>query len=257
VAEALAQHENLGAVRADKLLSLRAQRRAFALLTGLAEDALEGASLRPEPPAPLLRPGDGAALSEAVEQALELAAARLDVELGAKRLRQAEVDHYPTLDLTASIASARNDATSTQGYSYLNRQVGLQYTVPIYTGGGLTAAQGQASRAYEASQAQAQAVTNRLEGQAWSLAAAEAGALERCRADELLVAAAREQLAFAARAYAQGLQTRGDLANAEATLARRSVDRVQNLLGVYRAQLGILKSLPTSHPLWQRWLAAL
>lgn len=257
VAEALAQHESLGAARADKRLGLQAQRRAFALLTGLPEDVLDGVALRPEPPAPLQRLGDSAAVGELVEQALERAAARLDVELGAKRLRQAEVDHYPTLDLTASIASARNDATSTQGYSYLNRQVGLQYTVPIYTGGGLTAAKGQASRAYEASQAQSQAVANRLESQLWSLAAAEAGALERCRADELVVAAAREQLNFAARAYAQGLQTKGDLANAEAVLARRSVDRVQNLLGVYRTQLGLLKSLPTGHPLWQRWLAGL
>lgn len=52
--------------------------------------------------------------------------------------------HYPRLDLVASSTASRNESLSTLNQSATQQSIGLQFTVPIYSGGHTTAAVEQA-----------------------------------------------------------------------------------------------------------------
>lgn len=167
------------------------------------------------------------------------------------RIKQAGTDHLPTLDLVASLNKAQNDATATQGYRYQNTQVGVQYTIPLFSGGGVNAAQRQALATYEASVADKEALTQRMENEFSSAWSAQQGLIQRVMALESMRLAALESKKAADRAVFYGLKTWAEKSNAEMNLARRSVDAINAQLNFYKTQLRFLKMLPVDDPYWR------
>lgn len=97
---------------------------------------------------PLLSP-DPADIGKWVEKAstqnLTLLAAEAAARAAAEELNRREAGHYPTLDLVAnhSYSDTTDDPT---GYEYTNTSIGVQLSVPLYSGG-LTTAQSSEARA--------------------------------------------------------------------------------------------------------------
>lgn len=103
---------------------------------------------RPEPVAALLK--------EAESRNLSLLSARLTQDLAREQIRLSETGHMPTLDLTASTGmsnnkyggSRANQSLSTTDSISGTNQVGLSFTLPLYSGGSVTSQVKQAQYQY-------------------------------------------------------------------------------------------------------------
>ncbi|MEN4768927.1 outer membrane channel protein TolC [Duffyella gerundensis] len=103
---------------------------------------------KPQPVASLLK--------EAESRNLNLLSARLTQDLAREQIRLSETGHMPTLDLTASTglsnskyggSRANQGASSTDSITGSN-QVGLSFTLPLYSGGSVTSQVKQAQYQY-------------------------------------------------------------------------------------------------------------
>ncbi len=225
-AEADAQFQIANATYQQALQNFKAKQRAFEILTQTSFNALQSARLDLNP-APKFTERDRDWLwNRTQEKSFELRFAELQVTLQKERVRMSKADHMPTLDLMAAWNIAKNDATSTQGYRYQNNQVGIQYVVPIYSGGAITAADRQAALALEASIAERENIANRVEGDFRSLWATWLGQIGRLQAGYRLVESSKEQLKAAELSYLNGVKTVLELANAELALSRRIADQI-------------------------------
>jgi len=97
-----------------------------------------------------------ALLKQAESRNLNLLSARLNQDLAREQIRYAETGHMPTLDLTASTglsnskyggSRANQSAGSTDSISGTN-QVGLSFSLPLYSGGAVTSQVKQAQYNY-------------------------------------------------------------------------------------------------------------
>lgn len=224
--EAEAQYQFAAAMHQQALQNLRAKQRAFEVLTQADSKSLLGLRLNLNP-TPTFEESDRDRLwTRTREKSFDLKFSELQVLLQRERVRMARADHMPTLDVLASWNLAKNDATSTQGYRYQNNQVGIQYMVPIYAGGSISAADRQAGLALEASISDSEAAANRVEGDFRVLWSNWLGQVARVRAGFKLVESSKEQLKATELSYVHGVKTVMELANAELVMSRRLADQI-------------------------------
>ncbi len=103
---------------------------------------------KPQPVAGLLK--------EAESRNLSLLSARLSQDLAREQIRSAETGHMPTLDLTASTGLSNskyggrraNQSTTTSDSIAGSNQVGLSFSLPLYSGGAVTSQVKQAQYAF-------------------------------------------------------------------------------------------------------------
>lgn len=252
--EAQAQLENAKAMLADAKLTAESKARTFTLVTKLSvPDKVITAF--PEIKQTFLNTLDKQELWQRILQTSnDLQAAVTVEEIQKARLRQSELDHLPTMDLIASYNQAQNDATSTQGLRYQNKQIGVQFTVPIYSGGGINAAERQALSVYQSSMADREAMEQRMETDFLSLWAVQQSSVERIFAGQTAIEAANEQLKATQKAFSLGLKTWAELSYAQNLMARRSVDQVGNYASLYRTQLRLLRMLSADDQYWGQWI---
>lgn len=253
VLEAKAQLESSRAMVNDARLSLVAKQRAFTLTTGLPFEPMGKVAL-PHMKQTFLNGLDKQVLWERINlTSSDIRASRANELIQHARLRQSNYDHLPTADLVASYNQAQNDATSTQGIRYQNRQIGVQFNIPIYAGGGISAAQRQQMAIYEASVSDRMSLELRIEQEfinAWST---QQGLVERITAGGLLLDASLDQLNGVKKALSLGLKTWSEVAQAQSSVARRTADQVNNLMTLYKTQLRILRMLSAEDEYWEQW----
>jgi outer membrane protein TolC len=224
VIEAEAQYENSNATYVQAFETLKAKQSAFENLTKISAVDLAGKKLTINS-LPEFAEADKVVLwANFQDTSLELKMAKLQEEMQLERLKMAEADHKPTLDLLAAVNLAQNDATSTQGYQYRNKQLGVQYTIPLFAGGGLTAGTRQASLGYEASLAEGEALWVRLANDfdaSWGLVLANN---KRQKAMLVGLASGREQANSNRRGFELGVKSIAEFANAELAFARKMND---------------------------------
>lgn len=224
--EADAQYQFAAATHQQALQNLRAKQRAFEVLTQADSRSLLGVRLNLNPTPRFGESDRDRLLTRAREKSFDLQFSELQVLLQRERVRMSRADHMPTLDVLASWNLAKNDATSTQGYRYQNKQVGIQYMVPIYAGGSISAADRQAVLALEASIADSEAVANRVEGDFRVVWSSWLGQVARVQAGFKLVESSKEQLKATELSYVHGVKTIMELANAELAMSRRLADQI-------------------------------
>lgn len=173
---------------------------------------------------------DGAS-PEVLAATAQVAAARAEIE----RVR---AGHYPTLDAYAQVARTESDNVNTVDQRYLQKSVGVQLSVPIYSGGFVNSQVREAHARLEASQNKLEALRRELavrvhqEFRGVTEGRAKVQALEQAvRSTEQLAVSSR-------RSFEAGVRTRLDILNAEqqAGQARRDLSqaRFQYLLSRVR-----------------------
>jgi outer membrane protein TolC len=253
VLEAKAQLESSRAMVNDARLNLAAKQRAFTLATGLPFDAMGKVAL-PHMKQTFLNGLEKQQLWEKITQtSSDIQAAKTIEQIQQARLRQSQHDHLPSADLVASYNQAQNDATSTQGIRYQNKQIGVQFNVPIYSGGGISAAQRQQLAIYEASVSDRMSLELRMEQEFINSWATQQGQVERITAGGMLLDASLDQLNGVKKALSLGLKTWGEVAQAQSAVARRTADQVNNLVTLYKTQLRILRMLSAEDEYWEQW----
>lgn len=256
VAEALAQLAQARSQLSEAKLDLDARVKAFNLLTGLDVKSLDGYGLPSIDPG-LIVGSETELLERALDSNPHVASARVAESIARQRVEQASADHWPTVDLIASMVRAQNDSANTLDSRYRNAQIGFQLVVPIYAGGGVNAAQRQASASYAAASADAEALIQRLKTQFISDWNAQDGLRGRALAAQELVKAAREQRLATELGIRAGVRTWVDLGSVELVLSRRESDFVNALGSFLKTQARVLSLLPADDPAWTQWSAEL
>lgn len=135
VDEAQAQLDMTLAEELEIRQSLELSRRRLEALTGLKADGLARLEVqRFKPVSPV--PDQLDAWVERAEQASpEMAALRAQVEAARQEIEKAKGAHKPTLDAVAQWSRTNSDSVTSVNSRYDNKILGLQLTVPLYSGG--------------------------------------------------------------------------------------------------------------------------
>lgn len=173
------------------------------------------------------------ALSEWLQQALEHSPA-LGVQRGELRLAEGELErqragHLPRVSLYASTGQTDSDSENTYGQHYDTDSIGVQVRVPLYDGGGVSAARRQAVARRAASE-------HRLRERRETILAAVEQRWRECQGDRrrlvalaLAVDSADQLVAATRRSLEGGERNNQDLLEAQrqAHLARRDLAEVR------------------------------
>ncbi len=93
----------------------------------------------------------------------EVIAGRLGVRSADARIDQQKAGHYPTVDLIASYRIDESDSVSTINQHNRSSAVGVQVSIPLYSGGGVSARTRQAVAQYQQAHAELDATTNQVQ----------------------------------------------------------------------------------------------
>ncbi len=242
VAEAEAQYQIAQATYQQALQAFNAKQRSFEILTQIDSKFVQNVKLDLKP-LPIFSENDRDQLWLRVkEKSFELRFAEIQERLQRERVRIARADHLPTLDLIAAWNIAKNDATSTQGYRYQNNQIGIQYMLPIYAGGSISAVERQSLLVLQASVADSEVVANRLEENFRVLWSSWLGLSARVQAGYKLLESSNEQLRATHLSYSHGVKTLLELANAEHVLSRRIADQINTVIEYHKYSARLSRS---------------
>lgn len=122
-------------VEADDVVDLAA--RQLQRVTGLRDVSLQRLSTAQATSPPDERLGDW--IGTAVRQSATLRARERAVDLAKLVLSRQYAGHLPRLDFVASLSRSENDSISTLGQTTTQRSVALQFSLPLYSGGGVDA----------------------------------------------------------------------------------------------------------------------
>lgn len=92
----------------------------------------------------------------------ELAAARLAVEIAEQEVRVQQAGHFPTVDLIAQRQKAASDTVTAIGSTYFTNLWGVQVSIPLFSGGHVTASTRQAAARLVRAQAEQDAARERV-----------------------------------------------------------------------------------------------
>lgn len=150
----------------------------------------------------------------ALEHSPELAAQRANVDAVQREVEKARAGHHPTLDLIAGRNLSQSDTNNTIGSKYDTTYVGVQYAVPIYAGGGVSAAVNIAQANLEKARQQREAATRTLSTQVRKSYAAVVSSAARIRALGQAVRSTEALLQSTRRGFQAGVRTQIDILNA-------------------------------------------
>ncbi len=92
----------------------------------------------------------------------ELKAAQLAVEVARLEIQKAQAGHAPRIDLVAAYSKNNAETINTYNQATLNRSVGVQLNVPLYSGGQVSAVTRQAVAGHERAKAELDARTDKV-----------------------------------------------------------------------------------------------
>ena len=236
VTEAEAQFQQANSAHLHALQILWAKQRSFELLTRIDPVQLIDVKLSLKPETFILKENRDQVWGRIKDNSFELRLAAYQEAIQKERLRMAKADHLPTLDLLVAWNVAKNDATSTQGYKYKNNQLGIQYTIPIFAGGGISAGERQAISSFEAALADTLVISNKIENEFTTSWATTLGIAARIESGYLLVESAKMQQKATEFSYIHGIKTIMEMANTDLILSRRLVDQI-NLVIEFKKNL--------------------
>ncbi|QMV63319.1 TolC family outer membrane protein [Pseudomonas berkeleyensis] len=167
----------------------------------------------------------------------DLAAQRRAVDVAAQSIEKQRAGHLPTLSLVASSRLTRSDSESSYNQQYDTDSIGIQLSVPLFAGGGVSAATRQATAAHVQAgfelDAQTAEVLTRLRQQ-FNLCNSAAA---RVRAYRLAVSAAQTLVEATRRSVAGGERVNLDVLDAEQQLHSARRDLAEARHGYLRAWL--------------------
>lgn len=255
-AEAKAQAELAKALFAEARANFLAKKHAYDLLTGNKINSFPYKSLPTYQSLQLPEKVLDVALNLAVEVNPEILASKAAEEINNRRLSQAKYDHLPTVDLVSSYSKSNNDTLNTLNTRYTNAQVGVQISIPIFTGGQLSAVERQSAAYAQAAKADKEAAEYRVRNQLVSDWNAYEATIDRVKASEALSDAAKEQKRAMYIGLKSGVRSWADVASAEIQLAKREADRIAYLGSYFKIQARLLANYPVQESYWDRWLSA-
>jgi outer membrane protein/protease secretion system outer membrane protein len=168
----------------------------------------------------------------------EIDLARAQLETARKEVDRMRSAHYPTIDAYAQLARTRSDNVNSINTEYYQKSVGIQVSVPIFSGGYVNSQVREALSKLEASENQLEGIRRDLAVRVHQEFRGVTEGLAKVQALEVAVKSTEQLLISSQRSFQAGARTRLDILNAEqqAGQARRDLAqaRFQYLLSRVR-----------------------
>ena len=163
----------------------------------------------------------------AMGQNLVLVSSRIDEQLARDEISFRRTGHYPTVDLVASIGNSSSDAEQNTGAGFLDTErdfdsdsIGIQVTVPLFTGGTTSSRVREAVYLHRAAREQLQRVTRETERQTRDAYLGVLSEKSRVEALEQAVESSRTALEATQAGFDVGTRTIVDVLNSQFNLYR-------------------------------------
>lgn len=170
----------------------------------------------------------------------ELIAQRHSVEAARQQLKIVQAGFYPRVDLVASLGKSQSNTLDTIGQRYLTKSVGIEVTIPLYSGGLVKASSDQASANYERTQFELQDKTNKVLLDVRKQYNLCVSSMTRIEALQSAVASATQLITATRKSVQAGVRTNLDVLTAEQQLYQSKRDlaraRYQYLLAQLQLQ---------------------
>lgn len=166
-------------------------------------------------------------MSQALQSSPILRFRELSVETARHGVDRQRAGHYPRLDVVASLSRAENESVSTLNQATRQRSVGVQLSVPLYSGGGIEAGIAQALAEKERVQEELRAERENLLFEVERLYRLAYQGPDRLAAYAQALGASEVAVQAADRAQAKGLGTAADYRLAVARRAAAQRDLIQ------------------------------
>lgn len=144
VDEAQAQVDMVRAQELEAVQNLEFTRKRLEMLTGQPAQALADLDVQNFHPEPLVPADVQEWIRQAEDASSELISMRAQEKAAQLEIDKAQAGHKPTLDLVAQWSRSNSDTVTTVNSRYDQRMVGLQLSVPLYSGGQVNSAVRQA-----------------------------------------------------------------------------------------------------------------
>lgn len=170
----------------------------------------------------------GELLKLAKKSSLQLVSARLSSDIAKTQIEAAKAGHMPTVSLSASVGISGSRSRQDDNYGKNisgSRQMGISVSVPLYSGGGVTAAVKQSEYAWISASEREEHVRRNMIKSIRSDFNNINAAVSSIRAGEQTVKSAQASLEATQNGYQAGSRTMLDVLDATTTLynARRSL----------------------------------
>ena len=202
------------------------------------------ADLKPTVP---LKPPAPASLDEWTATALEnnpsIISAKYDAEIAKKEIERQDAGDSPALDLVGSYALSRSDADA--GINSNNGIIGVQLSLPLYTGGGVQAATRQARHQYDAAQDVLEQTRRAIREQVRNGYRGVLATISRVRALEATQVSAQSALEATEAGFEVGTRTLVDVLNSQRELFLAKRDLAVSRYGYVLNMLSLLQAAGT------------
>lgn len=242
VIEAEALAENAESLLFQSKQAKHMKWKAFELLTTKPAYEIEQVRLSTEAASFFIKKARDEVWAKYKEASVELRLAKLTELMQEQKIALSQAEDLPTLDLLLAMNVAKNDATSTQGYQYKNKQIGIQYSIPLISGGGGTYSVRQARYIYEASLQDRIALEQKLEidfDNSWHGLISSISKQQSARS---LLKSSTMQLKAAKRSYELGVKNSADIANLMMIVAKRKIDLINTEIEIIKIHSKLSKS---------------
>lgn len=167
-------------------------------------------------------PAESSSLEEWLERAEatnpEVAAARHALEAAEQEVAKARAAHLPTVDLVASRSFSSSETNTTVGNEYRTGSIGVQVNIPVFSGGGMSAATRQAIANRDAARHQVDFLRRQLEIEVARQYGAVTQGKARVRALEQAEQSAQQAVIGSEKGLRAGVRNVVDVLNAQQQL---------------------------------------
>ena len=189
----------------------------------------------------------------ALDNNAELIAERHSVEAARQQLEIAHAGFLPHVDLVASFGKNQSDSVDTIGQRYLTKSIGVEITIPLYSGGLVSASSAQARANYQRIQFELQDKTNTVLLDVRKQYNLCVNSLTRIDALQSAVTSATQLITATHKSVQAGMRTNLDVLTAEQQLyeAKRDLARARYQYLLASLQLQHAAGILTAQDLYQ------
>lgn len=172
------------------------------------------------PPNELLIKAAGiGSLQERIDRALlrnpDITVLRAQIESARLEIAKSDAGHWPTVDAVASYIDSGSEFALNRGYSYKTTSLGLQVSIPVYSGGAVRSSSRQAKLSLERLEALLESTIRRVRVEVESSYRREQQVLRSIQLQEAQLALARTELRAAEQRLDVGFISESELESAK------------------------------------------
>lgn len=211
----------------------------IAVLTGQDDAALARLVVEKFTPVDPVPASVDAWIEQAEESSPELQSLRAQLEVARQEIEKARAGHLPTLDAVAQWARTNSDSVTSVNSRYDNKTIGLQLSVPLYSGGYVSSTVRQAVATQERTQEMLEAARRDLGVRVHREFRGMTEGVLRIKALQQAVYSAEQAVLSNRKSFQAGSRTMLDVLNAEQqkTVVLRDLAQARYLYLVSRLRL--------------------